>query len=402
MTRGCRRGAPSGRPLWSVGLLLSLHVSAGSAVASQDATGEGPAFVTHTISAELMNGYQPVIVDMNRDGRPDVIGLSTRLDELAWFENPGWERHVIATGLNRAINLAAEDLDDDGIPELVVAHEFGTTHENSLGILTLLTHRGDPTHVWEAREIDRTPTVHRVRWADMDGTGQRVLVTAPLTGPAATAPEYRDSVSLYWYQPDDWSRHLISGFDEGVVHGLLVKPWMDPDRDAVFTASFVGVHVHQFIDGEWIRGRLTGGDSSAWPQSGSSEVEIGRLGAGRFIATIEPWHGDSVVVYRQESESWTRQVIDTIDSGHTIVTGDFDGDGRDEIVTGDRRDSRSLYLYRATDPVGGDWSRHVLDDGDMSPSGCAVADLNGDTRIDLVCIGGSTANLKWYENTRNN
>ena len=41
-------------------------------------------------------------------------------------------------------------------------------------------------------------------------------------------------------------------------------------------------------------------------------------------------------------------------------------------------------------------ARHVLDE-DMSPSGCAVADMNGDASIDLVCIGGRTANLKWYE-----
>ncbi len=25
-------------------------------------------------------------------------------------------------------------------------------------------------------------------------------------------------------------------------------------------------------------------------------------------------------------------------------------------------------------------------------------DLDGDRRVDLVCIGGRTANLKWYEN----
>ena len=31
-------------------------------------------------------------------------------------------------------------------------------------------------------------------------------------------------------------------------------------------------------------------------------------------------------------------------------------------------------------------------------SGCAVADFNNDKRIDLACIGASTANLKWYEN----
>jgi hypothetical protein len=25
-------------------------------------------------------------------------------------------------------------------------------------------------------------------------------------------------------------------------------------------------------------------------------------------------------------------------------------------------------------------------------------DLNGDRRVDVVCIGTATANLKWYEN----
>jgi hypothetical protein len=29
---------------------------------------------------------------------------------------------------------------------------------------------------------------------------------------------------------------------------------------------------------------------------------------------------------------------------------------------------------------------------------CAAADLNGDEKIDVVCIGLATANLKWYEN----
>ena len=362
-----------------------------------EVTGEHQ-FVTHTIATELAAGYQPVLVDLNRDKRPDVIGLSTRLDELAWYENPGWQKHILTTGLSRAINLAAHDIDEDGIPELAVAHEFGTSHENSLGILSLLTHQGDPTRPWHMREIDRTPTVHRLRWADIDGTGRKVLINAPLVGAAASAPEYRDAVPLFWYRANDWSRQLVTDSGQGVVHGLLVKPWQDPDRDAVFTASFTGVHVHRFIDGQWIRNRVTSGDPSNWPRSGSSEIEVGHLGNQTFLTTIEPWHGDQVVVYRENDGTWIRQVIDTIDSGHTIVTADFDRDGRDEIVTGGRGETRSLYLYTATDPDGVTWSRQVMDDGDMSPSGCAVEDLNGDARLDLVCIGGGTANLKWYEN----
>ncbi len=364
--------------------------------AAQDG-GAGPRFVTHVIDGELASGYQPVVTDLNRDGRPDVIGLSTRTEELAWYENPGWERHVLTTGLSRSINAAARDLDGDGIPEIALAHEFGTTHASSLGILSLLTHAGDPTEPWRIREVDRTPTVHRIRWADADGTGRPVLVSAPLSGPAAEPPEYRDAVPVYWYRPDDWRRRTVTNAGQGVVHGLLVKPWRDAPGDAVFTASFAGVHVHRYLDGEWSRETVAAGALDPWPGSGSSEVEVGRLGERDFVATIEPWHGPQVVVYREEAGSWERQVIDEIGSGHTIVTADFDGDGRDEIVTGDRGDTRRLHLYAATDAEGAAWSRQVLD-GDMSPSGCAVADLNSDGRIDLVCIGGRTANLKWYEN----
>jgi len=36
----------------------------------------------------------------------------------------------------------------------------------------------------------------------------------------------------------------------------------------------------------------------------------------------------------------------------------------------------------------------------MSASGCSVVDINRDGRLDIVQIGGATANIKWYENLR--
>jgi hypothetical protein len=47
---------------------------------------------------------------------------------------------------------------------------------------------------------------------------------------------------------------------------------------------------------------------------------------------------------------------------------------------------------------GDSWTRRVVDEGGMAGAGCAAADLNGDKRPDIVCIGSATANLKWYEN----
>jgi hypothetical protein len=118
-----------------------------------------------------------------------------------------------------------------------------------------------------------------------------------------------------------------------------------------------------------------------------------------FIAAIEPWHGNELVVYRRAtSGDYSRQVIDTtIVDGHTLVTADLDGDGVDEIIVGQRGGSHSVWIYSAN---GATWTRSTLDDGGMAAAGCAAADLNGDGRIDIACIGTATANLKWYENLR--
>ncbi len=125
----------------------------------------------------------------------------------------------------------------------------------------------------------------------------------------------------------------------------------------------------------------------------------GRLGPERFLATIEPWHGNEVVIYRQDGTTWKRHVIDdSIADGHTILAGDFDSDGLDEVIVGERQGKRSVYLYRVSNPKADTWTKEALDDGGLAAAGCAIADLNADMSLDVVCIGTATANLKWYEN----
>ena len=294
--------------------------------------------------------------------------------------------------------MAAHDVDADGTPELALAHGFGTAYPDSAGIVLMLFADGDPRQPWTVREIDRLPTTHRLRWADIDGTGTKVLINAPLVGPRSTRPEFRDTLSLVWYRPDDWQRRRLTDAEQGVVHGIGIAPWSDPSREAVLSASFLGVHVHEFTDEGWTRDRVTSGDQAPWPESGASEVAVGALDDERFVATIEPWHGHQVVVYRSSGSGWTRNPIDaSIEDGHTLVVADLDGDDRDEIIAGERRGRQSVYLYRA-DADSGRWARQVLDDGTMAAAGCAAADLNTDGRSDIVCIGTGTENLKWYEN----
>ena len=359
----------------------------------------GPArFVEHTIATGLTGGYQVVIADLNHDGKPDIIALASGMPELVWYENPTWERHVIAGGFSRMINCAAWDADGDGIPEIVLASGFDNQAKNSPGIVSVLHHDGDPRRPWKVTEIDRLATSHRLRWADIYGNGKKVLVNAPLTGPQAQAPEYRDHTPLVFYRPGEWKRELIGDQNEGVVHGVFVVDWDGDGRDEILTASFVGIDLYKFgKDGLWTRSEIAKGDPAPWPKSGSSDVAVGKAGGARYIAAIEPWHGSQVAVYRQNGTAWTRRVIDdSLVDGHTIWTADLNSDGDDEIIAGFRGGKHSVFLYYFDHDQ---WSKQVLDDGGIAAAACAPADLNGDGRIDVACIGSATANLKWYENS---
>jgi hypothetical protein len=354
-----------------------------------------PQFEAHTIATDLKGGYQVVAVDLNRDGKPDLIALASGMKELVWYENPGWQRHVIAGDLANMINLAAWDWDGDGVPEIVLAHGFSMDPKKSAGIVSVLKHKDDPREAWSIREIDRLTTSHRLRVADIDGSGKKVVVNAPLAGAAAEAPDYRDKVPLVYYRPGEWKREII-GENEGVQHGLYPVDWDGKGRDAILTASFLGIHLFRFgKDGRWSRTELTKGDPAAWPKCGSSDVAVGRLGKLRYLAAIEPWHGNEVVVYREQKGAWQRQVIDdSLVDGHTIAAADLDHDGRDEIIAGYRGKGTSVYIYSADDARGEHWSRQTLDTG-IAAAACAVTDLNGDGKPDIACIGAT--NLKWYE-----
>lgn len=356
-------------------------------------------FTEHTVATGLRGGYQVVVADLNHDGKPDLIALASGLPELVWYENPGWERHVIVAGQSRMINCATVE-GTDGVPDIVLASEFSNQAKDSAGVVSVLRHNGDPRQPWTATEIDRLPTSHRLRTADIDGSGKRVLINAPLTGAQAEAPDYRGQTPLVFYRPGEWKRRLIGDENPGVVHGLFIVDWDGDGRDEILTASFGGIHLFKLArDGHWRRTEIARGDPSPWPKSGASDIAVGRLGKTRFLATIEPWHGNQVCVYRQSKSRWDRQVIDTsLVDGHTILAADLNGDGRDEIIAGYRGKGHQVYLFSAEDAAGSRWARQALDDGGMGAAACAVADLNQDGRPDIACIGSATANLKWYEN----
>jgi hypothetical protein len=372
-------------------------------------------FKDHVIEANAKGGYAVIVTDINKDGKPDVIGISQQLPDLNWYENPTWQPHVIVKDLLGQVNIAAYDIDGDGIPELALQSGFAMQQAKSPGYNWLVSHVGDPREPWKSVKLDTFPTSHHVAWADIDGDGKKELINAPLVGATNEAPTFVGKTPLFWYRTpkdwsssNDWKRQTVTDSLEGITHRVRVVNWTGKGKqEQLMLASFEGVVLFSASGKgdnlKWDKRIIVKGhDSEPAPRLGTSDVKIAHLGKKRMLAAVEPWHGNEVVVYTEDGKGgWNRKVIfDALTEGHEVCVGDFNGDGRDEIVAGDRAKGKvsTSHVFYSMDEAGTQWHHEELDHMGMSASGCQVADMNGDGRPDIVMIGGATHNIKWYEN----
>ncbi len=366
-------------------------------------------------------GVVPAVAlsDIDGDSDLDIVAMSN--DDIAWYENPAWERHLVSPTLkNLNVCMAIADIDGDKLPEIAAGADwqFGNTKDG--GTLHILVRGEDAKQPWRSKELMSEPTIHRIRWADTDGDGQQELFVSPLKGRNTTEPDFREAgVRLLQLRPPKdllnapWPTEVVTESFH-IMHNLIpVK--MESGKDAIITASFEGLALHTSAEGAWTARTMHPGSPLPWPKSGSSEIKTGQLVMGvPVLATIEPWHGNQVVVYTPESagaiesvKAWTRNVLDEdFNQGHAVGWADFDGDGHDELVAGYREASPTtgkvgLNLYHMKSPKPGQpltAHKQILDDGGMATEDMAIGDLNGDKRPDIIAVGRSTHNIRVYLN----
>jgi hypothetical protein len=384
-------------------------------------------FEKFTLDESMQGGYGVEVADVDGDGLTDIIALATNPAQLAWYRNPGWEKYVISSVAERNIDAAPKDIDGDGDMDLVLASEFSLGASTEGGLIHWLENPGDPAvnQEWAMHYIDEIPTSHRIKWGDVNGDGAQELINLPIIGVGAGAPDYAVDLQMKAYPiPVDLERSAWPGvvLDQSLQlsHGLRLVDWDDDARTDILTASFGGVHLFQLSDNGEPVSKIqigSGKQDAQRPQIGASEVDLGILeSGGRFVATIEPWHGNQVVVYTAgdaantgqidgddedavQAALWTRSVIDEgFANGHGLLVADLNNDGRDEIIAGGRSEPYQLAIFRFLDENRG-WQRIDLDDGNVAVSGLAIFDLNGDGFDDIVAIGAGTSNVVYYQNT---
>jgi hypothetical protein len=381
-----------------------------------------PKFKMQEIATDLSVGYAVIVADINEDGKPDIVVVDT--ERVVWYENPTWKVHtIISKGKTKKDNvcIAALDIDGDGHLDLVLGADWKPFNTKEGGTLQWLKRGKTLDEEWTVYPIAEEPTVHRVRVADIDGKPHIVL--APLMGRDSSAKgnwmDGRPVRILAYPIPKDpvkgpWVPKVLSE-DLHVVHNIWSVGWRPGANEKdIYVASYEGISRVSGSDKSWKTEKIGEGNQlNAKGSRGASEIKFGneKLGRLHYLATIEPWHGNQVVVYTPPSmnkELWSRHVIDDhLRWGHAVWCADLDGDEEEELVIGVRdnpakgdtfTEKCGVRIYKCTDGVGKKWERMILDDGGIAVEDLTVTDLNGDGKPDIIAVGRATKNVRIYWN----
>jgi hypothetical protein len=376
-----------------------------------------PRFEPVTVADKLKDGYWLQAVDINGNGKPDLVTSGLALGEVYWYENPTWKRRHIAT-FPKPVAIDAADVDGDGHIDLVISHDYGTCMYNCKpedGKISWMRNPGasDLDRPWEVRFIADLMATHRLRFGHFTHSEQLELLALPVVGPKGVHEPIL--VSLY-KKPDDvlnasrWEGTVLDDSSYRVIHGVM------PDKfaasrgstlDSVLLASEEGISWFYYgPDEHWHIDLLGTGELTEEAKThfkGSGNVAYGRIGNDpyAYIATVEPFHGNTVAVYHKETPGllsearWKRTVLDVYADpnesgegpGHHVVCADFDGDGDDEFLVALRGPMpwQGVFYYKAIDVVNGLWVKTRV--STASAARIAVADFDGDGRLDFATTG---------------
>lgn len=354
--------------------------------------------------------------DFNGDGKIDIFSGDS------WYEAPTWKRHKVRDVPASAPNPhyyedfcdSPLDVNGDGRPDIVTCNYFGKR------VGWVENPGGDATAPWIEHEIDLPGNMEAGELIDINGDGQLDF----LPNPGAVVVWYeltQKRRTVVWKKHDLGGEGAGHGVGAGDINGdgkldiITPKGWYEQPREAGSDKWTFHPEFQLGATGIFIHGRDVDGDKL-------TDVIWG-MGHGFGLS----WLKQTQTADGQRE--WTKQTIDdTFSQVHTLLIARLDRTGEPALVTGKRvyahetepgdTDSPVVFSYKF-DRVGKKWLKETIFHGDPAvnapkeakdrwalkdfPRGSAgtglqmaAIDIDGDGDLDLVCPGKS--GLYLFEN----
>lgn len=347
-------------------------------------------------------GYGLAIGDVDGDGQPDILLADKK--QFVWYRNGDWKRFVMADNLTEHDNvcIAARDINGDGMVEVAVGAQWNpgeTSNTEASGSVHYLIRPDNPEQPWQPVILHHEPTVHRMRWVQA-APDQYQLLVLPLHGRGNQNGEGQGVKVIAYNFPEanpdsKWDTTTIAQ-NMHMTHNFAVSD-SGSSPSSLYVAGKEGVTSYYYQDDRWQTEQLPHINQPA------GEVRLGQLGPdNNFMATIEPMHGNHLVLYQGEDFRDRSILFDDMAQGHGLACADLLGMGQDQIVAGWRNpnseDKVGIKIFVPADDSGDGWRHYFIDDNGMACEDLKVADLDGDGDLDIIAAGRATHNLKIYWN----
>jgi hypothetical protein len=350
-----------------------------------------PSFLPQEIDSAVGIGYGLAMADVDGDSKTDILLCDK--DLIVWYQNPTWKKHVIAEKLTEKdhVCIAARDINGDGKCEIAVGAQWNPGDTTGSGAVFYLDPPADRTQRWKPVQLTHEPTTHRMKWV-RNLAGRYDLIVVPLHGRGNKNGEGVGVRVLAYHKPDDvtqpWNTTLVTDAMH-MTHNLdIVPPGNPSEAESLLLCGREGIIRLDPSANGWRTHWIAKHDQ---PELlGAGEVRWGAFAGGQpYISTIEPMHGNKVVIYTPPADGpkdglWQRRVLDdTLTDGHAVSCHDLLGLNNRQIVVGWRAHHKlgtrvGVKLLHTTKEDGNGWVKTLLDDSTMACEDLIGADLDGD------------------------